>query len=189
MSIEIKVPPLGESVTEASIAKLYKKPGDAVKMDELLIELETDKVTLEINSPADGVIENFLIAEGDTVEVGQLLGSVKAGAAGKTAPSSAPAAAQAAPAAKAPAAPEAPAGLAPSVRKLVTENNLNPADIKGSGKDGRLIKGDVLDALSSAPANRGPREERVKMTRLRMRIAERLKDAQNTAAILTTLTK
>jgi len=197
MSKDIRVPTLGESVTEATIAKWFKKEGDAVKMDEPLVELETDKVTVEVPAPASGKLEKISAQPGTTIAVGALLGSILEGAAG---------AAASAPSAKAPPAPApvaakpAEAPLSPAVRKGVVENNLNPADIAGSGKDGRILKGDVIAAVEakpaaapapvvvSAPVPAAPAggEERVKMTRLRATIAKRLKDAQNTAAMLTT---
>jgi 2-oxoglutarate dehydrogenase E2 component (dihydrolipoamide succinyltransferase) len=193
MSIqEIKVPPLGESVSEATIATWHKKAGDAVKADELLVELETDKVTLEVNAPADGKLVEIKAKEGDNVEVGNILATFEEGAAG-----SAPAKEEeaAAPSKK----EEAPAptaksndNLSPAPRKIIAEKNLNPADITGTGKDGRVTKGDALaasqapQAQSAAPQDNANRTERVKMSRLRQRIAERLKESQNTAAILTT---
>ncbi len=207
MATEIRVPTLGESVTEATIAQWFKKEGDAVAADEPLVELETDKVTVEVPAPAAGVLSEIVAKDGDTVEVGALLGAIGEGTGAPAAKAEAPAAA---PAAKAeePAAAEpapAPAGggdqpLSPAVRKLVDENNLDPSAIAGTGKDGRLLKGDVLAALEKgtgksapAPAARAPsapddasREERIRMTRLRQTIARRLKDAQNTAAMLTT---
>ena len=205
MANEIRVPTLGESVTEATIATWFKKQGEAIVADEPLVELETDKVTLEVPAPASGVLSEIVANEGDTVDVGALLGVISEG---KGAPAAAPAAVASAPAATASEAPAQKASggdeLSPAVRKLVAENNLNPADIKGTGKDGRLIKGDVLAYLenkSAAPAvvptpapvpraavseADAPREERVRMTRLRKTIAKRLKDAQNTAAMLTT---
>jgi 2-oxoglutarate dehydrogenase E2 component (dihydrolipoamide succinyltransferase) len=215
---EIKVPTLGESVTEATVSRWLKKPGDAVAMDEALVELETDKVTLEVNAQAAGVLGDFAVAEGATVNVGALLGTINEGgapaakpaaapapAAEKPAPAAPPAAAPAAPASNAFGAADALANSGPAVRKLVDDNKLDPAAIPASGKDGRLTKGDVLTAIETpaaapvaAPAPKpapaqpsGPRpeaarEERVKMTRLRQRIAERLKEAQNTAAMLTT---
>jgi 2-oxoglutarate dehydrogenase E2 component (dihydrolipoamide succinyltransferase) len=222
---EIKVPALGESVTEATVSRWLKKPGDAVAMDEALVELETDKVTLEVNAQVAGVLGDIAVADGATVNVGALLGTINEGAAPAAKPAApAPAApapvveksAPAAPPAAAPAAPAAPASNAfgaadalansgPAARKLVEDNKLDPATIPASGKDGRLTKGDVLAAVESpapaaAPAPAAPpkpaqpsgprpeaaREERVKMTRLRQRIAERLKEAQNTAAMLTT---
>lgn len=190
MSVEIKVPPLGESVTEATVAKWHKQPGEKVNVDDLLVELETDKVTLEVNAPATGVLQDVKTPQGDTVRVGQVLGAIAEGAgAAKAAPAAKPVAAVAAtpqPSREATAKKlEAPV-LSPAARKIAAENNLQIAS--GSGKDGRVTKSDALVAAnqSSAPANYGPREERVKMTRLRKRIAERLKDSQNTAAILTT---
>ncbi|MBG1233626.1 2-oxoglutarate dehydrogenase complex dihydrolipoyllysine-residue succinyltransferase [Aestuariivirga litoralis] len=202
MSKEIRVPALGESVTEATIAKWFKKEGDAIKIDEPLVELETDKVTVEVPAPASGKLEKINAAPGATIAVGALLGSILEGAAG-AAPSSPAAKPSAAPApAAAPAVVEQT--LSPAVRKAVVENNLNPADIPGTGKDGRITKGDVIGAMEtkpaaapaaapapvavSAPVPAAPAggEERVKMTRLRATIAKRLKDAQNTAAMLTT---
>jgi 2-oxoglutarate dehydrogenase E2 component (dihydrolipoamide succinyltransferase) len=189
MSKDIRVPTLGESVTEATIAKWFKKEGDAVKADEPLVELETDKVTVEVPAPASGKLEKINAAAGTTVSIGALLGSIAEGAAGAEAPkAAAPVAAAAAPA----KAAEIP--LSPAVRKAVVENNLNPAEIPGSGKDGRITKGDVIATLEkpaapapvAAPRVVGGSEERVKMTRLRQTIARRLKDAQNTAAMLTT---
>ena len=204
MTIEIRVPTLGESVTEATVAKWFKAVGDAVALDEPLVELETDKVTLEVPAAATGTLGAIDADEGATVEVGALLGAIAEGAG---APAAKPAAPPAAPPPEAPAAappPAAPAAavaeLSPAVRRLVSENNLDPAAITGTGKNGRLTKGDVLAAIESgaaAPKAKAPaapsgtrpraeREERVRMTRLRQRIAERLKEAQNTAAILTT---
>lgn len=205
MATEIKVPVLGESVTEATVAKWLKKPGDAVKMDEALVELETDKVTLEVNATAAGTLAEIVAPEGANVEVGALLGMIGEAGAAAAAPKAAPAAAAPAPAA-APAAAPAPKPAAqpasrvddsgPAVRKLVEETKVDTASVPATGKDGRLTKGDVLQAVHSAPAAASaapaapradqPREERVKMTRLRKRIAERLKQAQNTAAMLTT---
>ncbi|MGE5148348.1 MAG: 2-oxoglutarate dehydrogenase complex dihydrolipoyllysine-residue succinyltransferase [Candidatus Eiseniibacteriota bacterium] len=215
MALEIVVPTLGESVTEATVAKWFKAVGDAVAADEPLVELETDKVTLEVNAAAAGTLSEIRAKEGSEVEVGAILGMIAEGAAAAAAPTEAktdgkqaaapgpapkPAAPAPAPAATpAPAAAEAP--LAPSVRRLVTENAIDPSTVPATGKDGRLTKGDVLAHLEkpapvakpapaakapSAPRPTGEREERVRMTRLRRRIAERLKEAQNTAAILTT---
>jgi len=199
MSTNIVVPTLGESVTEATIAKWFKNVGDAVAADEPLVELETDKVTVEVPAPAAGTLTDILAAVGATVDVGAVLGVI--GAAG-TAPAKAkPAAAAPAPAAAAPApAPAAAAAPAvgfppaPSAAKLIAENNLGGVAIAGSGKDGRVTKGDVLNTLASpapaaapaAPRAEDPREQRVKLTRLRKTIASRLKEAQNTAAMLTT---
>ncbi|HAD73857.1 MAG TPA: dihydrolipoamide succinyltransferase, partial [Alphaproteobacteria bacterium] len=207
MAIEIKVPVLGESVVEATIARWIKQKGDAVAADEAIVELETDKVTLEVPSPVAGVIEDIVAAEGAVVGVDALLGLVTEGAvASAKPPQPKPAATPAAPKAAAPAAPAPVAAtshtLSPAVRKLVEENNLNPSAIPATGKDGRLTKADVQDAITkgigkasapaaSAPAALGPRssdvrEERVPMSRLRRIIAQRLKEAQNTAAMLTT---
>ncbi len=200
MAIEIRVPALGESVTEATVVRWLKGVGDAVARDEIVCELETDKVALEVPAPAAGTIEAIGADEGDTVEAGALLGRI---AEGTVAPAAEPAGRPAAPAAPGPVSAPAGAGapLSPAVRRLVEEHALDPADIAGTGKDGRILKGDVLahmekvqapagpaaEGVASAPAfDPGERERRVPMTRLRRRIAERLKDAQNTAAILTT---
>lgn len=198
---DIIVPTMGESVTEASVSKWFKQVGDAVKQDEAVAELETDKVTLEVNSPVAGVLKEIKAAQGSTVQVGALLGKIEEGAAAssKAAPAAEPAPAkQAAPAAApAPSVPASqPAGNAtdksgPAARKIADESGIQLADVSASGKDGRATKGDVL-AHSTAPvsaakaAPSGLREERVKMTKLRLTIAKRLKDSQNTAAILTT---
>ncbi|HKQ94723.1 MAG TPA: 2-oxoglutarate dehydrogenase complex dihydrolipoyllysine-residue succinyltransferase [Aestuariivirgaceae bacterium] len=208
MSTEIKVPALGESVSEATIAKWFKKPGDAVKLDEPLVELETDKVTIEVPSPAAGVLETVAAQTGETVKVGGILGAIGNGAAASQAPAPAPKPAAAGPAptpkpaaSASPAAPAAEAApLSPAVRKIVEEKKLDPQRMAGSGKDGRITKGDALQAAPKAarpaqppapitapppPAEEG-REVRVKMTRLRQTIARRLKEAQNTAAMLST---
>lgn len=208
MAGEIIVPTLGESVVEATIAKWFKQPGDVVKADEPLVELETDKVTIEVNAPAAGVLVDHAAKQGATVNVGSLLGTIEVGAkAGAShqspvaskeeanAPIPAPVAAPiAAPVVAAhPAANVAPSAIAngPAVTKLAAENpHVNVAAIAGSGKDGRVTKGDMLSALegdgfAASPAV-GPREERVKMSKLRQTIARRLKESQNTAAILTT---
>ncbi|MEE8562372.1 MAG: 2-oxoglutarate dehydrogenase complex dihydrolipoyllysine-residue succinyltransferase [Alphaproteobacteria bacterium] len=198
MSVEIVVPALGESVTEATVAKWFKSPGDAVELDEPLVELETDKVAVEVNAQVAGVLAAIAADAGTDVEVGGLLGSIEEGAAPAvkaSTPGAVPDAAAAPPKVAAPAA----MALAPAVRKLVEENRLDAASIPATGKGGRLVKGDVLAFLEKrgapgpAPATPvaaspelGAREERVKMTRLRRRIAERLKEAQNTAAMLTT---
>ena len=208
MATEIRVPALGESVTEATVAKWIRQAGEGVAADEPLVELETDKVTLEVNAPAAGTLAEITIAEGATVEVGALLGVIAEGAAPAVTAAATPAAATAAPtAAPAPAALDKP--LSPAVRRLVEENNLDPARIAASGKDGRLVKADVLAAIAAgtakasavsaptlaptpaasapvAPRADDPREERVRMSRLRQAIARRLKEAQNTAAMLTT---
>lgn len=194
MSTNIVVPALGESVSEATVAKWFKNVGDTVAADERLVELETDKVTVEVPAPSAGVITEITAASGANVAVGALLGVIGGeGAAAKPA-SAAPAAAPI----TAPAAPAAPAApvAAPSAAKLMAENNIQ--SVPGTGKDGRITKGDVLanlaaptPAVTAPPAPRAARapdirEQRVKMTRLRKRIAERLKEAQNTAAMLTT---
>ncbi|MDA8725910.1 2-oxoglutarate dehydrogenase complex dihydrolipoyllysine-residue succinyltransferase [Alphaproteobacteria bacterium] len=220
MSSEIRVPTLGESVTEATIAQWYKKPGDAVAIDEPLCELETDKVTIEVPAQSAGVLAEVTVAEGETVEVGALLGSIGEGSGKENATENTGPPAETAPAASAeptpapppaaapPAAEPAPIGdasaLSPAVRRVVEEHGLDPAQITGTGKDGRLTKQDAMAAASApvataAPVNQsvnqsvnrpgtqmGVREERVKMTRLRKTIAARLKESQNTAAQLTT---
>ena len=208
---EIRVPTLGESVTEATIGRWFKKAGDAVAVDEPLVELETDKVTIEVPAPSAGTLGEISAKDGETVAVGALLGQINDGAAGAAAkPAAAPAAAKpaaappppaaAAPAPAAPKAPPADAPLAPSVRKLSAESGVDASTVPGSGKDGRVTKGDMLEALQArastpaAPAPAAPagprhnaaREERVAMTRLRKTIALRLKESQNTAAQLTT---
>lgn len=191
MTVEIRVPTLGESVTEATVAKWFKAVGEAVAADEPLVELETDKVTVEVPAASAGTISEIVAAEGATVEVGALLGAIAEGAgAPKAAPKPAakPAAAPAPVMQAAPPAAAASAGQAPSVRRLAAESGVNPADVAGSGKGGRVTKGDMLAHIADggAAAPRQPREERVRMTRLRQRIAQRLKEAQNTAAMLTT---
>ncbi|KEC56046.1 2-oxoglutarate dehydrogenase complex dihydrolipoyllysine-residue succinyltransferase [Bartonella koehlerae] len=205
MTTEIRVPTLGESVTEATVGKWFKKLGEAVAVDELLVELETDKVTVEVPSPVAGKLSEIIAKEGDTVEVKAVLGLVEAGAAGVSqsfSPSATP-------------IPEAPSVLkqssssdvmpkntmppSPSAAKLMAENNIAKSDISGSGKRGQVLKEDVLGVLeqgikapssSTAPSSAAPvqemHEERVRMTKLRQTIARRLKDAQNTAAMLTT---
>ncbi len=245
MAIEIRVPTLGESVTEATVGQWFKKPGEAVKADEPLVELETDKVTVEVPAPASGVMGDVTVEAGQTVEVGAVLGHVNEGAGGTKAAAPAPAAAPPAAAKKAEAAESKPkpaptpaesAGSAPAARaggdmppspaarKALDEAGLSAADVQGSGKRGQVLKEDVAAAVERAPgasagsapaaasapasqqmnymtapqpvplqqvrapsvANDVVREERVKMTRLRQTIARRLKDAQNTAAMLTT---
>ena len=216
MSANIVVPALGESVTEATVAKWMKSVGDPIKVDEPLLELETDKVTLEVFAPAAGTLSEIRVDAGSTVEVGAVLGVIGDGAAA-LAPKPAAKEAPKAPAKEAPKPAAEAEPLAPAVRKLIEENKVDPKEIAASGKDGRLTKGDVLafleargkttitpvapttpaptpaapPAAPSAPAPAvarpaGAREERVRMTRLRKRIAERLKQAQNTAAMLTT---
>ncbi|MBU1375273.1 MAG: 2-oxoglutarate dehydrogenase complex dihydrolipoyllysine-residue succinyltransferase [Alphaproteobacteria bacterium] len=207
---DIMTPALGESVTEATVARWAKKAGDAVRKDEILVELETDKVSLEVASPSDGVLAEITAEEGATVEPGALLGKISDGAAAP-APKAAAPKAEAAPApapapkpepAPAPVAAPAKAAaepvLAPSAQRVVAENKLDAGAIAGTGKDGRVTKGDALAALEArasaptapaapvAPRAIHEREERVKMTRLRQTIARRLKEAQNAAAMLTT---
>src|SRR5712691_3034083 len=202
---EIRVPTLGESVTEATIGKWFKKPGDPVAVDEPLVELETDKVTIEVPAPAAGVLGEIAAKDGETVAVGALLGQIKEGVGAPSATATAPAVEK--PAAPAPAkSPTPDLPLAPSVRKLAAESGMDAATVPGSGKAGRVTKGDMMAAIERAasaptpvaqpaaaihvrapsPADDASREERVKMTRLRTTIARRLKEAQNTAAMLTT---
>jgi len=202
---EIRVPTLGESVSEATIGRWFKKPGDTVAVDEPLVELETDKVTIEVPAPAAGVLSDVAAKDGDTVAVGALLGQIKDGAGAAPAPKTAAPPPEQKPAPPAPAKSAAP-DTAPSVRRLSAESGIDAATVPGSGKDGRITKGDMLAAIERAaasptpvaqpaaavqmrapsPADDAAREERVKMTRLRQTIARRLKDAQNTAAMLTT---
>ncbi|MGD9838351.1 MAG: 2-oxoglutarate dehydrogenase complex dihydrolipoyllysine-residue succinyltransferase [Afipia sp.] len=210
---EIRVPTLGESVTEATIGRWFKKAGEAVAVDEPLVELETDKVTIEVPAPSAGTLAEIVAKDGETVAVGALLGQITEGAGGAK-PAAAPAKAaeppKAAPAAAAPApaqkSPPADTPQAPSVRKLSAESGVDASTVPGSGKDGRVTKGDMLAAIEKAaslatplnqpaaavqvrapsPADDAAREERVKMTRLRQTIARRLKEVQNTAAMLTT---
>ncbi|MFZ5784460.1 MAG: 2-oxoglutarate dehydrogenase complex dihydrolipoyllysine-residue succinyltransferase [Pseudomonadota bacterium] len=214
MAAEIKVPALGESVTEATVAKWLVKVGDSVAVDQPLCELETDKVTVEVNATVAGTVTDFAVEEGATVQVGGVLCHIEAGAAGaapRPAAAAAPAASAPKPApAPAPASPAAPSAAAaganvaasgPATRKLVEETGVSPSAIEPTGKDGRATKADVAAALASIPAPAAPaarpavpagprqradREERVRMTRLRRTIANRLKEAQNTAAMLTT---
>ncbi len=198
MAVEIKVPALGESVSEATISKWFKNVGDAVKADEPLCELETDKVTVEVPAPAAGMLSAITAPAGSTVAVGAKLGELEAGAAGKAAAPAAAAKAVPAPVAAAKAAPVVgDKQPGPAARKALSEAGMDAAGMAGSGKDGRVTKSDVAAAVAApkpapaapapaAPRALGPREERVKMTRLRTRIAERLKQAQNTAAMLTT---
>jgi 2-oxoglutarate dehydrogenase E2 component (dihydrolipoamide succinyltransferase) len=206
MATEIKVPTLGESVTEATIAKWYKQPGEAVTADEPLVELETDKVTVEVPAPASGVLEAIVAKDGETVGVGALLGTLKEGATA-TAAAKPAAAAPAAPAAAAPARAEASVPPAPSAQRLMAESGVTVT--AGSGKHGQVLKGDVIAAIGSgaapakAPAAPAPaavpaaprqapaaddaaRQERVRMSKLRQTIARRLKESQTNAAMLTT---
>jgi 2-oxoglutarate dehydrogenase E2 component (dihydrolipoamide succinyltransferase) len=199
---EIRVPTLGESVTEATIGKWFKKPGDLIAVDEPLVELETDKVTIEVPAPAAGTLAAIVAKDGETVAVGALLGEITdgVGAIAAAKPAAAVVAKSAMP------APAAAMPVPPSVRKLAAETGISPAVVPGSGRDGRVTKGDMMAAIERAAAQPTPvvqtasavqvraplpqddaaREERVKMTRLRATIARRLKDAQNTAAMLTT---
>jgi 2-oxoglutarate dehydrogenase E2 component (dihydrolipoamide succinyltransferase) len=204
---EIRVPTLGESVTEATIGKWFKQPGDAVAVDEPLVELETDKVTIEVPAPAAGTLSAIAAKNGDTVAVGALLGEIKDGAVAAKPVAAKPApAADAKPAAAPPKLPPVEMPVPPSVRKLAAESGMDASTVPGSGKDGRITKGDMMAAIERAasqptpvaqpassvqvraplPQDDAAREERVKMTRLRQTIARRLKDAQNTAAMLTT---
>jgi len=226
---EIRVPTLGESVTEATIGRWFKQPGEKVAVDEPVVELETDKVTIEVPAPAAGVLSDISAKDGSTVAVGALLGRIEEGAGAAAAPAAAAASPTGKPSEKTattkptgagpeqpkPRAPEQPqppkvapadVPLAPSVRRLAAESGVDAATVPGSGRDGRVTKGDMLAAIERAaaqptpvaqpaaavqvrapsPADDAAREERVKMTRLRATIARRLKDAQNTAAMLTT---
>ncbi len=231
---DIVVPTLGESITEATVAKWYKKPGDAVEQDEPLVELETDKVAVEVNAPASGVLGDLQVNEGETVQVGAVIGSIGKGDGAKPAAraepkpepkpepkadaKAAPKTAAARPAPQPSALPEPPAeehdpgemgreaaSMAPSAARLIEEAKLDPSTIDGTGRGGRITKGDVLKAMeapkadaapaaappaarpaTSQPRQTGEREERVQMTRLRKTIAKRLKEAQDTAAMLTT---
>jgi len=214
---EIRVPTLGESVTEATIGRWFKQAGEAVAVDEPLVELETDKVTIEVPAPAAGVLAEIAAQDGETVEVGALLGQITEGAGATKAPAAKaepakapepakPEPAKPEPAKAAPAKPAAEVPVAPSVRKLAAETGIEPSTVAGTGKDGRVTKGDMLAAIERAAAAPTPaaqpavavqmrapspqddaaREERVRMTKLRQTIARRLKDAQNTAAMLTT---
>ncbi len=206
MSTEIKAPVFPESVAEGTVATWHKQPGEACSRDELIVDIETDKVVLEVVAPADGVIEEVLKNEGDTVESGEVIGKFKEGAAGESKPAESKSEAKAE-APKAEEKSEAASGdaiLSPAARKLAEENNVDPSAVKGTGKDGRVTKEDVQNyvdsnkssggAAASKPAampevnvGQGERaEKRVPMTRLRASIAKRLVDAQQTAAMLTT---
>ena len=208
---DIKVPTLGESVSEATVAQWLKKEGDAVSADEPIVELETDKVTLEVNAPVAGVITRVTVGEGENVEVGAILGEIGEGSAANDTKPAAKAEPKKEEKKEEPAAKAAPAEanddmkLSPAVRKMIDDNGLDAGSIKGTGKDGRITKEDVqntLDGGSASKADSGPtaptpkaapstpekaaREERVRMTRLRQSVAKRLKEAQDTAAMLTT---
>ncbi len=209
MTIEIKVPAMGESVTEATVGKWFKNQGDSVSRDEPLLELETDKVTVEVPAPVDGALQSIVVKTGDTVQVGALLGTIAEGAATKTTPPRPGATPLALPPQQSPPVRTSPQpaaaanddSLMPSVRRIAEETGLHPSDVSGTGKDGRITKGDMLAALEAraaeraatpvevAPAGARPRadrEERVPMTRLKRTMALRLKESQNTAAQLTT---
>ncbi|MFY0692374.1 MAG: 2-oxoglutarate dehydrogenase complex dihydrolipoyllysine-residue succinyltransferase [Paracoccaceae bacterium] len=201
--VDVMVPALGESVTEATVSTWFKQPGEAVNADEMLCELETDKVSVEVPAPISGVLQEILAAEGDTVAAGGRLAVMTAagGAEASAAPAAPTPAAAAAEAAAAPAPARSDVENAPSANKMMAEHSLSADQVQGSGRDGRIMKEDVQKALSAAtaepapmaqaprapvPADDAAREERVKMTRLRQTIARRLKDSQNTAAMLTT---
>jgi 2-oxoglutarate dehydrogenase E2 component (dihydrolipoamide succinyltransferase) len=207
MSVQIVVPPMGESVSEATVAKWLKKVGDAVKMDEPLVELETDKVTLEVNATSAGIISEIKSPAGSNVGVGAILGVIQAGGAASVSAPAVSATTTAPAPSPAPVAANTSAPIMPAALKQAEDRGLNPADINGTGKGGRVTKEDVVAYVATPSAARAPqqspgpafaktssdaprvnavREERVKMTRLRKVIAERLKDAQNTAAMLTT---
>ena len=199
MTTPIVVPPMGESITEASVAKWLKKVGDAVRVDEALVELETDKVTLEVNAQVAGIISEIKVPQGGAVNVGAVLCLIQEGAAGAMAPVVAPEPVAVAPLPVAPVvSPAAPPALAPAImpaaRKLADDCGINTDDIAGTGKGNRVTKEDVVaftaprqqPSQAAGARPRADREERAALTRLRQRIAERLKEAQNTAAMLTT---
>ncbi len=181
MAVKVVVPPLGDSVTEATIAKWHKKVGDSVRTDELLVEIETDKVTLEVNAPTNGVVIEITAPDGATVGVGAPLAQIDEKAIASPAPK-----ATTAPAAK--PAPTITAVASPAATKIAAENKVDTTSVAGSGKDGRVTKEDVLNVVagSTASVSSKPLEERVRMSKLRQTIARRLKESQNTAAILTT---
>jgi 2-oxoglutarate dehydrogenase E2 component (dihydrolipoamide succinyltransferase) len=192
-STDIVVPVMGESVAEGTLSTFLKQPGDAVKKDETIAEIETDKVALEVPAPADGVIAEWTVAEGTSVTPGSVIGRVSASAGA----SAAPTAAAPVPKASSPAAASGDRPVAPSVRRISAEAGVDPQNIPGTGRDGRATKADAMAYVNapkvpaaapaqSAPRETGPREERVRMTRLRQTIARRLKEAQDTAAMLTT---
>jgi len=190
---DIVVPVLGESVTEAIVATWAVSEGDAVAKDQMLVELETDKVSIEVAAPEDGVLSKIVAEEGDEVEIGALLGVVEAGSGKAPAPTAPKAKSEVLTPVSTPApAPSSDAKAMPSAARVMAENSVDPASVSGTGKGGRITKGDALAAakapapVAAAPRDLGPREERVKMSRLRQTIARRLKEAQDTAAILTT---
>lgn len=208
MAIEIKAPQFPESVADGTVATWHKQPGDAVKRDELIVDIETDKVVMEVLAEADGVLTEIVKNEGDTVLSGELLGKLEAGATASASSAPAAAPAEAAAPAAVPASSAAAGGedaiLAPAARKLAEENGIDPNSVKGTGKDGRVTKEDVvaaIEAKKSAPAAAKPAasaaaapvaaagdrtEKRVPMTRLRAKVAERLVEAQSNMAMLTT---
>lgn len=218
MITEITVPAVGESITEATVLKWLKAVGDAVTVDEPLVELETDKVTVEVNAPATGVLESIAAPDETDVEIGAVLGVIAEGASAASTATETESDPEPEPEPKEQDAKAEQRDMAPAVRRLVEEHNVDTSNIEATGKDGRLTKGDILENIKSnkerfksqqatpaveqepapapaetaapsapvPPAVAGPREERVRMTRLRQRVAERLKDAQNTAAMLTT---
>jgi 2-oxoglutarate dehydrogenase E2 component (dihydrolipoamide succinyltransferase) len=202
MTTEVKVPVLGESITEGTLGQWLKKPGDSVKVDEAIASLETDKVAIEVNAPVAGVIGALVVNEGDTVEVGAVIATIEEGAAA-AAPAPKAETKDATPAAA--AAQQAPAepgktsdALSPSAKRAAGETGVDPSTVTGTGKDGRVTRVDIEGAAATKPAaaaasatpapasSGGRKEERVKMTRLRQTVAKRLKEAQNTAAMLTT---
>jgi 2-oxoglutarate dehydrogenase E2 component (dihydrolipoamide succinyltransferase) len=201
MATQVLVPTLGESITEATLGEWLKQPGDAVAADEPIASLETDKVSVEVPSPVAGVMGEHAVKVGETVQVGAMIATVDAGGAAPAQASAPQPAVTQAPAAAEPPSDGGAAALSPSVRRAVLEHGVDPATIKGTGKDGRITKEDVAAAATTKPASvpvsaaapptpqpatTGRKEERVRMTRLRQTIAKRLKEAQNTAAMLTT---
>ncbi|MGH6794286.1 MAG: biotin/lipoyl-containing protein, partial [Methylocella sp.] len=205
MATEIRAPVVGESITEATVGRWFKKAGEPVKADEPIVELETDKVTLEVNAPASGILSEIVAKDGETVSAGALLGQIGDAAAPSPPKADAkpvpPPPAPAAPVIPAPAPAPAPAPFSPpampaspAAAKIASDHSFDPAIVAGSGKRGQVLNGDVLDYVAKPPAPAPPprapasgedREERVPMTLLRQTIARRLKDAQNTAAMLT----
>ena len=186
MNKEIKVPQLGESVSEATVGKWYKKEGESIKKDELIVELETDKINMEINAESDGVLKRIQAKQGDTVEIDDILGLIEEGASvSKTVHKEEKTESQAPTASSNKVDFSKKESLSPAVKRIVAEDKVDTSNISGTGKDGRLTKGDVLNAPKMSQVG-DRKEERVKMSRLRQRIAERLKESQNTAAILTT---
>jgi 2-oxoglutarate dehydrogenase E2 component (dihydrolipoamide succinyltransferase) len=181
MTIQVKVPVLPESVEDATIASWHKKPGETIRRDENLVDLETDKVVLEVPAPVDGTLVEILAAEGDTVNSDQVIAIIKEGAVAAPPAATEPAASPETPAVADPKPTDSPR-LSPAARRVAEEEKVDPASLEGTGRGGRVTKGDVLNFIRGGGSRQ---EERVKMTRLRSRIAERMKEAQNTAAILT----